>query len=115
MKKDDKNLILRQIPSVDHLLESSVVKKFLLTAPRVLVVKAIRSVLDTLREKLVRAHAADDLPDLALDSVVDQIKKQILVLSQPSLRQVINATGSLYTPIWEDHSLQQMLSRHSMP
>jgi L-seryl-tRNA(Ser) seleniumtransferase len=93
VKKDDKNLIFRQIPSVDYLLESSDVKEFLLTTPRVLVLRAVHYVLDALREKIVRAHTADELPDLALGNVVDQIQKQILILSQPSLRHVINATG----------------------
>ena len=93
MKKDDKNLIFRQIPSVDYILESSDVKEFLLTTPRGLVLRAVHYVLDALREKIVQAQTVDELPDLALGSVVDQIQKQILILSQPSLRQVINATG----------------------
>jgi len=93
VKKDDKNLIFRQIPSVDYLLESPDVKEFLLTTPRVLVLRAVHYVLDALREKIARAHTADELPDLALGNVVDQIQKQILILSQPSLRHVINATG----------------------
>jgi len=93
VKKDDKNLIFRQIPSVDYLLESSDVKEFLLTTPRVLVLRAVHYVLDALREKIVRAQTADELPDLALGSVVDQVQKQILILSQQRLRQVINATG----------------------
>ena len=74
MKKDDKNLIFRQIPSVDYLLESSDVKEFLLTTPRVLVLRAVHYVLDALREKIVRAQTADELPDLALGSVVDQVQ-----------------------------------------
>ena len=93
MKKDDKNIIFRQIPSVDYLLESSVVKEFLLTAPRGLVLRAIHYVLGELRERIERAQTEDELPDLALRTVVDQIKKRIIILSQPSLRQVINATG----------------------
>jgi len=93
VKKDDKNVIFRQIPSVDYLLELSVVKEFLLTTPRVLLLRAIHHVLDELRERIDRAKTADELPDLALHTVVDQIQKRIIILSQPSLRQVINATG----------------------
>lgn len=93
MKKDDRNMIFRQLPSVDYLLESSVTKGFLLTAPRVLVLRAIHYVLDELRQRIDRAQTEDELPDLALRTVVDQIEKRIIVLSQPSLRQVINATG----------------------
>jgi len=57
------------------------------------VLRAVHYVLDALREKIVQAQRADELPDLSLGSIVDQIQKQILILSQPSLRQVINATG----------------------
>jgi len=92
-KKDDKNVIFRRIPSVDYLLESSVIRGFLLTAPRALVLRAIHYVLDELRQKINRAQREDELPDLALPAVVDQINKQITILSQPSLKQVINATG----------------------
>ena len=93
MKKDDRNMIFRQLASVDYLLESSVIKGFLLTTPRVLVLRAIHYVLDELRERIDRAQTEDELPDLALRTVVDQIQKRIIILSQPSLRQVINATG----------------------
>jgi len=93
VKKDDKNIIFRQLPSVDSLLESSVVKEFLLTTSRGLVLRAIHYVLDELREKIVRAQTAKELPDLTLRTVADQIQKRIIILSQPSLRQVINATG----------------------
>ena len=92
-KKDDKNVIFRRIPSVDYLLESSVIRGFLLTTPRALVLRAIHYVLDELRQKINRAQREDKLPDLALPAVVDQINKQITILSQPSLKQVINATG----------------------
>lgn len=93
MKKDDKNMIFRQLPSVDYLLESSVIRGFLLTTPRALVLRAIHYVLDELRQKINRAQREDELPDLVLPAVVDQINKQITILSQPSLKQVINATG----------------------
>jgi len=92
-KKDGKNVIFRRIPSVDYLLESSVIRGFLLTTPRALVLRAIHYVLDELRQKINKAQREDELPDLALPAVVDQINKQITILSQPSLKQVINATG----------------------
>ncbi len=93
MKKDDKNMIFRQLPSVEYLLESSVIKGFLLTTPRALVLRAIHYVLDELRQKINRAQKEYELPDLALGTLVDQIRKRIITLSQPSLRHVINATG----------------------
>jgi predicted nucleic acid-binding protein len=86
-KKDDKNVIFRRIPSVDYLLESSVIRGFLLTTPRALVLRAIHYVLDELRQKINRAQREDKLPDLALPAVVDQINKQITILSQPRAKE----------------------------
>ena len=93
LEKDKKNLILRQIPSVDRLLESSPIKRVLLTSPRGLVLRAIHQVLDNIRAEIGRAQVADELPDLELNKLVDQIARRVSMLSQPKLRHVINATG----------------------
>jgi len=112
VKKDDRNMIFRQLPSVDYLLESSVIKGFLLTTPRILVLRAIHYVLDEVRERIVRAQTEDELPDLALRSLVDQIKKRIIILSQPSLRQVINATGVIvHTNLGRSLLAKRVISR----
>jgi L-seryl-tRNA(Ser) seleniumtransferase len=89
----NKNLVFRQIPSVDHLLGSSTIKRILLTTPRAVVSRAIRQVLDELRVKIDRARTGDELPYSELNNVVDQIVEKVSILSQPSLRHVINATG----------------------
>lgn len=91
--EDNKNLFFRQIPSVDYLLGSSTIKRILLNTPRALVLSAIHQVLDEVRGKIERTRTGDELPDLELNTVVDQIVKRISILSQPSLRHVINATG----------------------
>jgi len=91
--EDNKNLFFRQIPSVDYLLGSSTIKRILLNTPRALVLNAIHQVLDEVRGKIERTRTGDELPDLELNTVVDQIVKRVSILSQPSLRHVINATG----------------------
>ncbi len=91
--EDNKNLFFRQIPSVDYLLGSSTIKRILLNTPRALVLSAIHQVLDEVRGKIERTRTSDELPDLELNTVVDQIVKRVSILSQPSLRHVINATG----------------------
>jgi len=91
--EDNKNLFFRQIPSVDYLLGSSTIKRILLNTPRALVLSAIHHVLDEVRGKIERTRIGDELPDLELNTVVDQIVKRVSILSQPSLRHVINATG----------------------
>ncbi|UCG67667.1 MAG: L-seryl-tRNA(Sec) selenium transferase [Deltaproteobacteria bacterium] len=85
--------MFRQIPSVDELLVTSGIKSMLSTIPRALVLRAIRQVLDELREEIRKTHIGDEMPDVGLSTVVDQITRRVSILSQPSLRQVINATG----------------------
>ncbi len=89
----NKNLIFRKIPSVDTLLESSTIKRILLGTPRSLVLRAIHQVLDELRGNIEKSRIGDELPDLELNTAVDQIAEKVSILSQPSLRHVINATG----------------------
>ena len=91
--EDNRSLILRQIPSVDYLLGTPAIKGVLLTTPRALVLRAIRQVLDELRGKMVRGQIGTELPDLEVNTVVDEIAERVSILSQPSLMHLINATG----------------------
>jgi L-seryl-tRNA(Ser) seleniumtransferase len=91
--KADKRSIFKQIPSVDRLLETGPIKGILSRTPRGLVLRATRQVLDELRGEIERAQRGDDLPDLELNNVVDQIVRRVSSLSEPGLRNVINATG----------------------
>ncbi len=91
--KDDKHLIFRRIPSVDQLLEAPEVKGLMGTVPRTLIVRAIREVVGELRETIQKSGAHDEIPDIHLNAVIPQVTSRIKKLAQPSLRQVINATG----------------------
>ncbi|HUT71375.1 MAG TPA: L-seryl-tRNA(Sec) selenium transferase [Desulfatiglandales bacterium] len=91
--KDDKHLIFRRIPSVDQLLEASEVKGLMPTVPRTLIVRAIREVLGELRETIKKTGANGERPDVSSNAVIGQVTEKVLKLMQPSLRQVINATG----------------------
>jgi L-seryl-tRNA(Ser) seleniumtransferase len=91
--KDNKHLIFRQIPSVDQLLESSEVKALSSAVPRTLIVRAIREVLGELRETIKKAGTLSKRPDVSLNAVNRQVTERVSKLMQPSLRQVINATG----------------------
>ncbi len=93
MEKEDKSSLFREIPAVDHLLESPRIKEALSNTPRTLVLRAIHEVLDDLRQRIAGAREGDDLPDLAFNAVLDRILERVSTLSEPSLRHVINATG----------------------
>ena len=76
----------RNLPSVNVLLESSGIRALLESAPRPVVVEAVRIVVDQVRENAL----ASPLTDAAW---ADAIAAQVSVAIRPSLRPVINATG----------------------
>ena len=76
----------RNLPSVNVLLESSGIRALLESAPRPVVVEAVRIVVDQVRE----SARASPLTDAAW---ADAIAAQVSVAIRPSLRAVINATG----------------------
>lgn len=90
---DNKSAMFKQIPSVDFLLETTLIKEMLSVTPRPLVVRAIRQVLANIRGRIEKTQTGDEGPDLEANAIVDQIVETIAALSQPSLRHVINATG----------------------
>jgi len=80
--------ILRKIPSVDQVLAEPAVVQVLATAPRPVVVRIVRRVLDGVRDD-VRA-GGDTVPDRA--HVAERVAR--LVAERPrGLRRVLNATG----------------------
>ena len=89
----NKNMIFRQIPSVDYLLECSAIKTILSTTPKSLVLRGIHQSLSEIRKKIENTEADDKLLNVDVNDIVDLIVKKITTLCQPSLRHVINATG----------------------
>lgn len=73
----------RNVPSVSSVLDKEEVKSLLIEHPRALVVDAIREVLDEVRSSGTSTA----------DTLVDDILARVDLLSRPSLRAVINATG----------------------
>jgi L-seryl-tRNA(Ser) seleniumtransferase len=76
----------RALPSVSALLESAGVRALLGTAPRALVVDAVRDVVARVRELGLSAPAD-------ADGWAKAVNEQLAVTRRPSLRPVINATG----------------------
>lgn len=88
----DKHALLRKIPAVDRLLISPMLGEVSASYPRSLFLKAINLALDDLREKIRKGEVAEK-SELGLESVSKLVLEKVGVISQPSLRPVINATG----------------------
>lgn len=85
----DKNQILRNLPQVDEILNESDVKG--LSIPHDFLVNIIREVLSDLRAEVL--NGSRDTIDKK--DIVDLIVKKSSNKSKPSLRHVINATGTV--------------------
>lgn len=87
------NSILRKIPSVDYLLGHPSIKITLKTTPRSIVLKATQQTLSEIRQKIKAVEEDDKISNLEVNTIIDLILNNISILTQPSLRPVINATG----------------------
>jgi len=85
--------MLRNIPSVNELLDSPPLRKLMDRASRSVVLNGVRDFLDNLRKE-VQSTAADlKLPGAG--ELAERIAQWIAHEERPSLRPVINATGIL--------------------
>jgi len=81
--------LLRNLPSVDFLLNQPAIATLLDEFPRAELIRCVRAVLDERREAIQRGRAPTlGVPALALD-----IRRKLYERTLPSLRRVINATG----------------------
>ena len=85
--------LLKQLPSIDSLIARihADQPEYIDNAPQCLVTEAAQQAVAQLREKILRK------PDvkIRIDSLVDETLQLLAKKIQPSLRQVINATGTL--------------------
>lgn len=82
---------LRTIPKVDRLLLLPTVAALMSTTPRPVVLQAIRTVLDGLRDEARSGSLREDaLSDAAL---TERIEKELAILATPHLRRTVNGTG----------------------
>lgn len=84
-----KQKLLRQIPSVDELLQHKLIENLLVKHPRRLVISAIRTILDRQRKKVLEG----EIYTLNREEILNQIKTEIEQRERNHLRRVINATG----------------------
>lgn len=86
---------LRQLSSVDEILQLPAVQVLVESYPRSVVVEAVRTVIDELRQTIL---SSNDLPrleelDLEPEHLVPLISQLVETSMSPQLRRVINATG----------------------
>lgn len=81
--------LLRQIPSVEEVLQWPEVRGWLARHPRPLVLEAIRDALAARRAAILKGGSREESPA----TLLEEAGRRLASLSRPSLRPVINATG----------------------
>ncbi len=89
----DRRALLRTLPAIDRLLGSPLLVKLEQTQPHIIIREAAQTIVDDLRRQILNEQAA--LPDLDLETVARLVAKQVAEMARPSLRRVINVTGTL--------------------
>ncbi len=85
---DERQSILRQLPSVNDILNSEEIQPVLRDYPRAVVVRAIREAVDEVRREVLAGKEGFTNQDIH-----HRIGERLRHLTQKSLRRVINATG----------------------
>ena len=93
MEPKEKSERMRRIPAVGRILSSPRLSEISSLYPRNLVLKAVHQVLEGLRIQVESGHPDVDRDLFSLDRILGEVKKSAGLLSAPSLRPLINATG----------------------
>ncbi len=89
----DRRVLLRTLPSIDRLLSTPLLTELEQTQPHILIREAAQKTVEDLRRQILDDQAA--LPDLDLNTVTTLIAARVVQMARPSLRKVINVTGTL--------------------
>jgi L-seryl-tRNA(Ser) seleniumtransferase len=84
---------LRRLPGVDSILESAKADPFFDNIPRTLLIRAIRSVLETRRQKILQNVQEISEEYLSEQSIKASVKRFVEKTSALNLQRTINATG----------------------
>jgi L-seryl-tRNA(Ser) seleniumtransferase len=88
---EEKKGLFQKIPAVDRLLNSPFLSEILPRYPRSLVLKAVHQVLEGVRNAIKSGHGFEE--PLSLDRISHLVTEKLVLLNQPSLKPLINATG----------------------
>jgi L-seryl-tRNA(Ser) seleniumtransferase len=110
--KDQK--LLSALPKVDQVLDHPLLKGMLKEMPKVLLLKAVRGHLDDLRNAVL-SEAPPARQEFLLEVVAEASAQKARDLAQPSLREVVNATGvvvhtNLGRSLLADRALKRLLA-----
>jgi len=89
----DRRALLRNLPAIDKLLATPCLTELAESQPHILIVEAAQQTVDRLRRQLLDEKAA--MPELDLPTITAQVAARVAELATPSLRRVINVTGTL--------------------
>ena len=92
---DNRQNLLRQLPAIEKLLNSSALTDLSGSCPRPLVVEAAQDTIAELRQAILRGDVDCDSLDLSVDTVALRAAQRATDKFQTSLRHVINATGTI--------------------
>ena len=92
-KATDNQTLLRSLPGVDRLLEWFKADSFFAEVPRSTQVDAARSVIESLRAKILDPQTELIGEMFSESSIMLLIKERVTSAMMPNLKQVINATG----------------------
>ncbi|MCD6525764.1 MAG: L-seryl-tRNA(Sec) selenium transferase [Desulfuromonas sp.] len=83
--------LLKQLPSIDRLLQCPQLAQS--SAPHCLIVEAAQEAVQHCRQQILNNSVS--LTNIDIDAIAEQTQQRLNHKIQPSLRQVINATGTL--------------------
>jgi L-seryl-tRNA(Ser) seleniumtransferase len=89
----DRRTLLRTLPAIDRLLGTRLLTDLEQAQPHILIREAAQQTVEELRLQILDEQAA--LPDLELASVAGLVAARVTQMARPSLRRVINVTGTL--------------------
>jgi L-seryl-tRNA(Ser) seleniumtransferase len=89
----DRRALLRTLPAIDRLLGTPQLIALEQTQPHILIRDAAQLTVDDLRRQILDEQAP--LPELDLTTLATLISARVMQLARPSLRKVINVTGTL--------------------
>lgn len=87
--------LLKQLPAIDRLLNAPPLLAIAVEIPRSLLLEAAQETVAALRQELLNLSAEAPVPELSVEAVAQRVARLAAEKMRPSLRHVINATGTL--------------------